>query len=64
VFAAVFDALCVLAVPPLTFGVTVIVGWMVIIGSTLTTFAAIAMLLFRAWARCPDVIAIGVAARE
>jgi hypothetical protein len=32
VFADVFDALCVLAVPPLTLGWTLIEGWMVIVG--------------------------------
>ena len=50
-FADVFDALCVLAAPPLTFGVTLIAGWMVIVGWKLMIALAIALLLFRAWPR-------------
>jgi hypothetical protein len=63
VFADVFDALCVLAVPPLTLGWTVIEGWIVIVGCTLMTAAAIALALFLPWDRWPGVIPVGVTAR-
>jgi hypothetical protein len=62
VFADVFDALWVLAEPPLTFGWTLIEGWMLIVGSRLMTAAATALALSRSWARCSDVILIGATA--
>ena len=56
VFAAVFDALCVLAVPPLTLGCTLIAGWMLIAGCTLIIAVAMALLEFRPWLRLTGVI--------
>jgi hypothetical protein len=63
VFAEVFDALWVLAVPPLTLGSTLIAGWMSIAGCTLIIAVATALLEFRSWPRLPDVIWLAVAAR-
>jgi hypothetical protein len=61
VFADVFDALCVLAVPPLTFGWTLIEGSMLIVGCTLMT--AVALAEARSWARLPGVAAVGITTR-
>jgi hypothetical protein len=47
VFAEVFDALCVLAVPPLTLGWTLIDGWISIDGCTLMIAVATALVEFR-----------------
>ncbi len=62
VFAEVFDALWVLAVPPLTLGWTLIAGWMSIAGCTLMIAVATALLEFRSCERPPDAIRVGVTA--
>jgi hypothetical protein len=49
--ADVLEELCVLDVPPLTVGWTLMAGWMVIIGCTLITAAATADAVFLPCAR-------------
>ena len=62
-FADVFDALCVLAVPPLTLGCTLIEGWIVIVGCTLMIAMAFALAVARSRARLAGVVAVGVTTR-
>jgi hypothetical protein len=63
VFAEVFDALWVLAVPPLTLGWTLIAGWISIAGCTLMIAVATALVEFRSWPCLPDDIGVGLVAR-
>jgi hypothetical protein len=45
VLADVFDELCVLDVPPLIAGCTMIIGWTVIVGATVIVDEELAMLV-------------------